>query len=253
MPLIEVIRGKNTDDRAVATIFELSKKLGKYPVVVKDGPGFLVNRLLVPYLNESMYLLNDGASIPETDRALLNFGMPMGPVELIDEVGVDVGAKVLHILHEAFGERMRPAPLADKATDEKRLGKKVGIGMYVYSDEGKKKVLDPKIYSILGVKPKPGSISEVEIIERCVLPMINEASRCLAESIVASPTQVDLAMIMGVGFPPFRGGLLRYADTLGIDRIIDRLKFFEKRFGSRFEPPPPLLQMASEGRKHFYG
>lgn len=249
MPLIEVIRGERTSDQTVATVFQLSKQLGKTPIVVKDAPGFLVNRLLVPYLNEAMYLLADGAMIPEIDHALLEFGMPMGPMELIDEVGVDVGEKVLQILYQAFGGRMTPSPLTPKVVAAGRLGKKNRKGMYVYSSKGKE--LDLKLYEILGVSPRSGAIASEEMVERCILPMVNEAARCLEEGVVSSAAEVDLGMIMGTGFPPFRGGLLRYADGLGVKMIVDRLRMYQERFGLRFEPSAALLKRA-ENHEKFY-
>jgi len=251
MPLVEVIRGEKTSDEAVATIFQFSKQLGKTPIVVKDSPGFLVNRLLAPYLNEAVYLLVEGVPIPEIDRVLLEFGMPMGPMELIDEVGVDVGEKVAHILHDAFGARMLPAPLNSKVVASGRLGKKNGKGIYSYEGPKKTKVLDPKVYEIIGVTPSKDAVSDEEILERCILPMINEASRCLDEGVVVSASEVDLGMIMGTGFPPFRGGLLRYADTLGARTIVDRLKKYEARFGARYEPAPALLSRAEHGQKFY--
>lgn len=248
MPLIEVIRGEKTSEDTVSKIFQFSKQLGKTPIVVKDRPGFLVNRLLMPYLNEATWLLNDGADIEEIDDVLLDFGMPMGPMELIDEVGVDVGEKVAHILHDGFGARMQPAPFNTKIVAAGRLGKKNGKGMYQYLDSsGKKKELNPEIYSILGVTPAKGKISREEILDRCVLPMINEASRCLDEKIVESAAEVDLGMIMGTGFPPFRGGLLRYADSVGAKTIVAKLKKYQTRFGIRYEPSATLLQMAEKG------
>jgi len=248
MPLIEVIRGDKTSDETVATLFQFSKKLGKTPIVVKDAPGFLVNRLLAPYLNEATYLLADGASIPEVDEALLKFGMPMGPLELIDEVGVDVGEKVAHILHDAFGDRMLPAPMNGKVVAAGRLGKKTGAGIYLYPKGAKGKELEPKIYEILGVTPGLNAVAESEIVDRCILPMINEAARCLEEGVVASASEVDLGMIMGTGFPPFRGGLLRFADSLGAKEIVERLRKYEKRFGARFVPSSAILARAASGQ-----
>ncbi|MCM2321792.1 MAG: 3-hydroxyacyl-CoA dehydrogenase NAD-binding domain-containing protein [Oligoflexia bacterium] len=250
MPLIEVIRGDRTSDEAVSTIYQFSKQLGKTPIVVKDAPGFLVNRLLVPYLNEASYLLAEGVPIPELDEAMLDFGMPMGPMELMDEVGIDVGEKVLHILHEAFGARMTPAPDMSKVVAAGRLGKKAGKGLYVYGKDRRKR-LDPEIYRILGTTPHAGAVSAEEIVDRCVLPMINEAARCLQEGVVASPSEVDLGMIMGTGFPPFRGGLLRYADTLGPKTLVERLRKYEKRFGARFEPSPALLERAEHDLRFY--
>jgi len=252
MPLIEVIRGEKSDDRAVSTVYQFSKRIGKTPIVVKDSPGFLVNRLLMPYLNEATYMLAEGAPIEELDRAMETFGMPMGPMELIDEVGVDVGEKVAHILHDAFGERMAPAPGQGKVVAAGRLGKKNAKGLYVYeSTDGRGKRLDPEIYKIIGVEPKVGKIADEEIVERCVLPMINEAARCLDEGVVQSAAEVDLGMIMGTGFPPFRGGLLRYADSLGAQRIVDRLRALEKKVGLRFAPAAILIKMAEQNRKFY--
>jgi 3-hydroxyacyl-CoA dehydrogenase/enoyl-CoA hydratase/3-hydroxybutyryl-CoA epimerase len=252
MPLIEVIRGEKSDDRAVSTVYQFSKRIGKYPIVVKDSPGFLVNRLLMPYLNEATYMVAEGAPIEEIDQFMEAFGMPMGPLELIDEVGVDVGEKVAHILHDAFGERMTPAPGQGKVVAAGRLGKKNGKGLYVYEGkDGREKRLDPEIYSLLGVKPIAGKIAAERVVERCVLPMINEAARCLEERVVQSADEVDLGMIMGTGFPPFRGGLLRYADSLGAQRIVDRLRALEKEVGSRFAPCAYLLEMAQQGRKFY--
>lgn len=248
MPLVEVIRGDRTGDEAVVRIYQFSKQLGKTPIVVKDRPGFLVNRLLMPYLNEATWLLKDGADIREIDETMLDFGMPMGPMELIDEVGVDVGEKVAHILNDGFGARMEPAPFNSKLVASGRLGKKSGKGMYQYLDaSGKKKELNPEIYAILGVNPQKGKVSREEIVDRCTLPMINEAARCLDDQIVETAAEVDLGMIMGTGFPPFRGGLLRYADTLGAKAIVEKLKKYQARFGVRYEPAPRLLQMAERG------
>lgn len=259
MPLIEVIRGEKTDDRAVAVIFALSKQIGKTPIVVKDAPGFLVNRLLVPYMNEAMMCVADGMPIDAVDRALLRFGMPMGPLELIDEVGVDVGDKVLHILHAAFGDRMVPCPIAEKVVKSGRLGKKTSKGIYEYvgSGERKQKVLQAEIYSIMGVQPNgraaQGSSAEAEIVDRCILPMVNEAARCLEEKIVATPADCDLGMIMGTGFPPFRGGLLRYADARGLSAIVDRLEALSKSVGKRFEPSDALKNVARQSKTFYTG
>ncbi|MEO5968700.1 MAG: 3-hydroxyacyl-CoA dehydrogenase NAD-binding domain-containing protein [Bdellovibrionia bacterium] len=251
MPLVEVIRGEKTSDESVSAVFQLCKKLGKTPIVVKDAPGFLVNRLLMTYLNEAVYLAVEGVPIPELDKVLVNFGMPMGPMELIDEVGVDVGEKVSHILHDAFGARMEPAPENSRISASGRLGKKTGKGLYEYEGPQKTKVFNPQIYEILGIKEAPHKLAEEEILERCILPMINEASRCLEEGIVSSPEEVDLGMIMGTGFPPFRGGLLRYADSLGAGTLVNRLKHYETKFGERFRPSKSLVARA-ENEQKFY-
>jgi 3-hydroxyacyl-CoA dehydrogenase / enoyl-CoA hydratase / 3-hydroxybutyryl-CoA epimerase len=251
MPLVEVIRGAKSSDEAVSTTYQFAKAMGKTPIVVKDSPGFLVNRLLGPYMVESINLVTDGVPIPEIDQAMLEFGMPMGPLELVDEVGVDVAEKVAKVFHEAFGERMRPAPLNKKVVEAGRLGKKTGKGIYEYGKDGRDRKFNPEIYGLLGVTPQSGGVSAEEIVERCVLPMINEAARCLEEGVVASASELDLGMIMGTGFPPFRGGLLRYADTLGARHVVDRLNHYRERFGVRYEPSPALLARAEHGQKFY--
>jgi 3-hydroxyacyl-CoA dehydrogenase / enoyl-CoA hydratase / 3-hydroxybutyryl-CoA epimerase len=253
MPLVEVIRGKESSDEAVSTIYQLSKQVGKTPIVVKDSPGFLVNRILGPYMNEAVHLVADGAPIPEVDRVLVEFGMPMGPLELIDEVGVDVAAKVSHVFQEAFGARMQAAPLNDKIIAQGRLGKKSAKGLYDYDANGRNRRINTAVYGILGVTPVVGSLSDEEVLERCVLPMINEAARALDEGVVATASEVDLGMIMGTGFPPFRGGLLRYADTLGAAHVVERLRKYSERFGARFEPSPAILARAQHGQRFYPG
>lgn len=252
MPLIEVIRGEKTDDRATMAIFELSKRLGKTPIVVKDGPGFLVNRLLMPYLNEASYLMAEGAPIEELDEAVLEFGMPMGPATLLDEVGIDVATKVAKILHHAFGARAVPCPLNDRLVEAKLFGKKSGKGFFIYDAQGKKGELNSEIYKTLGVTPVSGGKDQkVDWIPRMIYPMINEAALCLAEGIVAESQDVDLGMIMGTGFPPFRGGPLRYADAVGVDKVVATLEELSKIVGPRFAPSAPLVEMAKKGRTFY--
>ncbi|MDH3975991.1 MAG: 3-hydroxyacyl-CoA dehydrogenase NAD-binding domain-containing protein [Deltaproteobacteria bacterium] len=249
MPLVEVIRGEKTSDETTATIVALSKKLGKTPVVVKDKEGFLVNRLLMPYLNEAVCMLEEGATIDEVDETLLNFGMPMGAFILLDEIGIDIAWHVAEILHKAFGERMKPAGLMKSILDSGRLGRKNGKGYYSY-DGKKRKGADKSVYSLTGGK-KGGALSSTTIIDRSVLLMLNEAALCLEEEIVARPEHVDGGMIFGTGFPPFRGGLLRYADSRGVKEIVNILEQFKEKYGERFEPAPLLKEMAKKG-KSFY-
>ena len=247
MPLVEVIRGKQSNDLAVSQIYQFSKQIGKTPIVVKDSPGFLVNRLLMPYLAEAALMVEEGVRIEEIDQALLKFGMPMGPIELIDEVGLDVGDKVGHILHDAFGDRMPSPKTFDMLLTQKRLGKKTGSGFYVYSEDKKNKELDPDIYTLIGVDPTDHKISEHDILDRCLLSMINEAARCLEEKVVEDADTVDLGLIMGTGFPPFRGGLLRFADAYGLKALVERLRELNIQYGSRFEPSPALKAYAEKG------
>ena len=244
MPLIEVIRGEKTDDRTTASLVALAKKLGKTPVVVKDGPGFLVNRILGPYLNEAGHLFEECGDIAAIDRAFVAFGMPMGPLRLLDEVGLDVADKAGKVLSVAFGDRSAPSKVVAKLVAEGRLGKKTGRGLYRY--DGKKESPDETVLAIVGVDHRPAAAAQ-DCVERGLGLMIAEAARCLDEGIVRSPGELDLAMVMGTGFPPFRGGLLRYADRYGVARIVEDLTKWSDQLGSRFEPPLTLRD-----RKAFY-
>ncbi|MFN7727798.1 MAG: 3-hydroxyacyl-CoA dehydrogenase NAD-binding domain-containing protein [Bdellovibrio sp.] len=242
MPLVEVIRGEKTGDEAIATIFELSKKMGKMPVVVKDGPGFLVNRLLLPYMAEAAFLMQEGMDIKRVDTAYVKeFGMPMGPFALMDEVGLDVCMKVLKIFKKAFGDRIEIAPIMDKLEKSGRLGKKNGKGFYKYDDKGYRTEVDETVYADLGLGAPTNPHPNQECIERGVFAMINECSLALLEDhIVNTPSEVDLAMIMGTGFPPFRGGLLKYADSIGTPYIVGQLEKYAAKGAKRLTPAKTL-------------
>ena len=248
MPLVEVIRGKDTSDETVATTFQLAKKLGKTPVVVGDGPGFLVNRLLLPYMVEAVSLLEEGQSPEKLDQSLEKFGMPMGPIELFDEVGIDVAFKVAKILSATMGDRMAESPMLENMVKDNRLGKKSGSGFYKY--EGKKKISDPQITSYIEVR-KNSHLNEEDLINRMVYPMINEAARCLDEKIASRPQDVDLGMIFGTGFAPFRGGLLSFADTEGVTKVYETLQSLSESDHSRFKPSSALETIYKSG-KGFY-
>ncbi len=248
MPLVEVIRGKETSDKAIATVFELCKKTGKTPIVVNDGPGFLVNRLLLPYMVEAVSLLEEGHSIQELDKAMKKFGMPMGPIELFDEVGIDVAAKVAKILRQTMADRMAESDLLDNLVRADRLGKKNKIGFYKY--EGRKKIYDPMVETFIKHKEKT-ELSTEELQQRMVYPMINEAARCLEDGIASCARDVDIGMIFGTGFAPFRGGLLKFADSEGLEKVIATLTDFEKKFGSRFKPADYLVKI-EKGEGSFY-
>jgi len=251
MPLVEVIRGKDTSDETIATTFQLAKKLGKTPIVVGDGPGFLVNRLLMPYMVEAVSLLEEGHSLESIDKTMENFGMPMGPFELFDEVGIDVANKVSHILAATMGDRMAESDLIENMVKDGRLGKKNSKGFYRYA--GKKKINDPSVSSYISTKEKT-LLSSEELIERMIYPMINEAIRCLEEKIANRPQDVDLGMIFGTGFAPFRGGLLTYADTESISKVFDKLSSFSELYGPRFKPSSALaaIQKSGKGIYDFY-
>lgn len=243
MPLVEVIAGKRSSPEAVATAVEVCKKMGKTAVVVQDCHGFLVNRIFVPSANEVMRLLEQGADFERLEKMMLDFGMPMSPFELADEVGNDVGYKVAATFAKAYGERMAYPALVKEMADRKLYGKKNKAGFYLY--DGKTKKRNPAATRLFEKKKSSQEISDIDMRDRVFLLMINEAARCLEEKVVANPGYLDLALIMGIGFPPFRGGPLAYADTLGIPYIVDRLRHFEKTEGVRFAPSALLLQMAN--------
>ncbi|MFT6077917.1 MAG: 3-hydroxyacyl-CoA dehydrogenase/enoyl-CoA hydratase/3-hydroxybutyryl-CoA epimerase, partial [Rickettsiales bacterium] len=256
MPLVEVICGEKTSQETIANIVELSKKLKKTPIVVKDVAGFLVNRILLPYINEAGFMLQEGANIRNVDQLVKDFGMPMGPFILADTVGIDVGYKVAKSLNEAYGDRMEVCRLLNEMSKHKSLlGKKSQQGFYRYSKNGRNLGINFEVNTILGkIKdPQIGKtlISNSVIVDRCILIMINEAARCLEENVVKNHRYLDMAMIMGTGFPPFRGGLLRYADEMGIGVVVSKLKEFSKNYGSRFEPAELLLKMEAASQ-NFY-
>lgn len=254
MPLVEVIRGEKTSDETIATIYELSKKMGKMPVVVKDGPGFLVNRLLMPYMAEAAFLMQEGMSVETVDKAYVReFGMPMGPFELMDEVGLDVCLKVLKIFKKSFGTRIEVAPCMEVLEKTGRLGRKNGKGFYQYSEEGKRGDVDQSIYAALGLGQPTNPYDGKECIERGIFAMVNECSLALVEDrIVETPHEVDLAMIMGTGFPPFRGGLMKYTDSVGTQYVADQLAMYaSSRNAGRLKPSVPLTNMAKANRKFY--
>jgi 3-hydroxyacyl-CoA dehydrogenase/enoyl-CoA hydratase/3-hydroxybutyryl-CoA epimerase len=256
MPLVEVVAGPRSSPEAVATIAALTRQSGKTAIVVQDCPGFLVNRILLPYMNEAARCLTEGGDVEEIDRIILRYGMPMGPFELTDVVGIDVGHKVAKILHEGYGERMAVAPILAKVHEElKLLGKKSGKGFYLH--DGKRMKINPDIDAAiagtqddLGLKPR--SVAAAEVLDRCLLIMVNEAARCVDEGVVATPGLLDLAMIMGTGYPPQRGGPLHHADSLGAAEVVARLRRLAGQHGPRFEPCRLLVAMA-EAKLRFFG
>ncbi|NOT34952.1 MAG: fatty acid oxidation complex subunit alpha FadJ [Candidatus Eisenbacteria bacterium] len=245
MPLVEVVRGERTSDAALVTAVALARRLGKTPVVVKDAPGFVVNRVLMPYLREAMMLLEEGFPLEAIDAAMRNFGMPMGPFEVIDEVGLDVGAKVAGVLSRAFPERMTPAPLLDSLIAAGRLGRKNGLGFYRH--RGRKRETDPAVRKLLGLTRHRAAPAAPQLAERMVLAMVNESARCLEEGVVVNAGQVDLALVFGAGFPPFRGGPLRHADAMGLAKVQQRLVSLQAEKGERFRPSALLSRLAESG------
>lgn len=250
MPLVEVIKSSKTSDETMATVIAFARRIGKVVIVVKDVVGFLINRILLSYLNEAGFLLEQGVEIERVDRIARNFGMPLGPIELIDEIGIDVGYKVAKILEDAYGPRMAVASILEEVKKKGLLGKKSKCGFYIHKKE--KKIPNPDIYKLIKYS-NPIQISDEVALKRMVYTMINEAARCLEEDVVDRPQTVDIGMIMGTGFPPFRAGLLRYADSIGIENIVMDLRNFERELNAaRFKPCDYLLNLEKKG-KGFYG
>jgi 3-hydroxyacyl-CoA dehydrogenase/enoyl-CoA hydratase/3-hydroxybutyryl-CoA epimerase len=248
MPLLEIIRHAGTSDETIATAVAFGKRQGKTVIVVKDVAGFYINRILFPYINEAGYLAMDGVPIDAIDSALVDWGMPVGPFKLLDEVGLDVGVKVQHILEQAYGKRMQASEMVDKLIADQRLGKKVKKGFYDYKSGGKQ--VDVSVYPLLGVKPGK-SMPAQEIAERCMLPLLNEAALCLEEKVIASTRDGDIGTVFGIGFPPFRGGPFRYLDIMGAATVLAKLKQYQQQFGERFKPAPNLEKMA-QANGRFY-
>jgi 3-hydroxyacyl-CoA dehydrogenase/enoyl-CoA hydratase/carnithine racemase len=251
MPLVEVIRGPKTSDQTVATAVAFAKTIGKSPIVVYDGPGFLVNRALFPYLNEALELILDGASIDAIERAAKHFGMPMGPITLYDVVGLDTAFYAGAVMYEAYPERCIASPLLVALVKAGRLGQKTGSGFFTYKDGKGRGTPDPALPGIMApyLKP-PQKFTEEQIAHRLFLPMLLESTRIVEEKKVRDPRDVDLGLIYGIGFPPFKGGLLFWADQLGAAKIIDMLKPFE-HLGARYQPTALLGEMAASGGKFY--
>ena len=250
MPLVEVIPHAGTSPQTVATVVKLAKKLGKTPVVVADKAGFYVNRILAPYINEAIRLLTEGATIEQIDSTLVKFGFPVGPIQLLDEVGIDTGTKIMPVLEVAYGERFSPpANVISAVLNDDRKGRKNGRGFYLYGAKGRKskKQPDPAIYSLIGTGQKR-EVAAAEIIERCVMLMLNEAARCYDEQVVRSARDGDIGAVFGIGFPPFLGGPFRYMDALGADNVAATLQRLATRFGPRFMPCEALIKRAEQGQ-----
>jgi len=249
MPLLEVIVTPLTAPEVTATAVAVGKRQGKTVIVVNDGPGFYTSRVLAPYLNEAAQLLLEGARVEDLDRALTEFGFPVGPITLLDEVGVDVGYKVAKVLHAALGERMAAPEALHTLILEGRLGRKARKGFYTYG--GKKKEVDPAAYDLLPGGRSRKKMVRDRIVERVALQLVNESIRCLGEGILRSPRDGDVGAIFGLGFPPFLGGPLRYADALGAPALLETLKRLRGQYGERFEPAPLLVENARLGRSFY--
>ncbi|CAN5900020.1 fatty acid oxidation complex subunit alpha FadJ [soil metagenome] len=251
MPLLEVIVTPATDKDATVTAVAFGKRMGKTVIVVNDAPGFYTTRTLSAYMNEAGRLLDEGASIESIDAALLDFGFPVGPVTLLDEVGIDVGGKVGVVLSEAFGSRMAPSESLRRVVESGRTGRKGKHGFYLYGDDGGKGAVDATVYELLPHGAARREIEPGEISGRCVLAMVNEAVRCLEEGVLRSARDGDVGAVFGIGFPPFRGGPFRYVDSVGSVAIVEALEQLDGRFPGRFTPAELLLEHA-RARKRFH-
>lgn len=248
MPLVEIVRAPASDDASLATAAALASRIGKTPVLVADAPGFLVNRVLIPYLAEALVMVQEGISITSVDAAMKQWGMPMGPFELLDEIGLDVGMHVLRSLSGQLQQRVPAPPAAMEAALQNRwLGKKSGRGFYAYDADRKKGAPNAELVALLtGNAPHDVPHDDQAIQWRLVLPMVNEAARLLEENVVQSADAIDLATVLGTGFAPFRGGLAHFADSVGVDQVVERLERLGRDSGPRFNPSPLLVQLASQ-------
>lgn len=248
MPLVEVIVTDQTAKWAEHTAVSYGQKQGKTVIVVNDGTGFFTSRILGPYSAEAFHLLAEGATVEEIDGAIEGWGFPVGPLRLADEVGIDVGAKIAVILTDAFGERMAGPEMMKGLVTADRKGRKNRKGFYLYDEDGKRGGVDETVYSDLGIRPA-GGISRTEIQDRIVLAFINEAARCLEEDILRSATDGDIGAVMGLGFPPFRGGPFFWIDEVGAAEVVWKLRDLESRHGARFAPANILVEAAEKGTR----
>jgi 3-hydroxyacyl-CoA dehydrogenase/enoyl-CoA hydratase/3-hydroxybutyryl-CoA epimerase len=248
MKLIEVVAGRQTAPEIVERALAFARQVGKLPVLVQDSPGFLVNRVLFPYLLDAAEMFQNGVSAEEIDGALLEWGMPMGPLRLIDEIGVDITVDIAATLEKAFGARDQACEILQKMLAAKLLGRKSGGGFYKY--EGKQQTANEALQEW---RQESGEKFALEnITNRLVYLMVNEAARCLEEKVVASPDDADYGMVLGTGFPVFRGGPLRFAESVGLKKVVTDMDGIHSRAGEKFVPCDLLRQHAQDGTT-FYG
>jgi 3-hydroxyacyl-CoA dehydrogenase / enoyl-CoA hydratase / 3-hydroxybutyryl-CoA epimerase len=251
MPLLEVIVTGTTSADTIDTTVALGRRLGKTVIVVNDSPGFYVNRILAPYVNEAGRMLDEGVEVDAVDQALVDFGFPVGPITLIDEVGLDIAGKSGAIMYDAFGDRLTPAQSLRAVLEAGRLGRKGKQGFYRYDEDGKKQDVDPSVYTLFRANADRHELPAEEIQRRCVLAMVNEAVRCLDEGIIDSPRDGDIGAVFGIGFPPFRGGPFRYADALGIANLVEMLERLDLSHAGRYTPAPLLIDMARRNARFY--
>jgi len=251
MPLLEVIVTPRTAPTTIATVVEYGRRIGKTVIIVNDAPGFFVNRILAPYVNEAGKLLDEGAAVDAIDKAMSAFGFPVGPINLIDEVGLDIAGKSGAIMAEAFGARMQPSVALKQVLTAGRLGRKGNNGFYKYDEAGKRGDVDESVYELYPGGTKRTTVAKEEIQRRLSLAMVNEAARCLEEKIIRSARDGDIGAVFGIGFPPFRGGPFRHIDAVGLTEIVAQLNALDAKHPGRFTPAAILVEMAKNG-KTFY-
>ncbi|OMQ24785.1 fatty acid oxidation complex subunit alpha FadJ [Serratia oryzae] len=254
MPLVEVIPHATTSEETIATTVALAQKQGKTAIVVADRAGFYVNRILAPYINEAARCLLQGEPIESLDKALVDFGFPVGPIMLLDEVGIDVGTKIIPILAAELGPRFAAPAAFDAVLKDGRKGRKNGRGFYLYPAEGSKRQTrkreDSSIYALLGVSAK-AHMQHAVIAQRCVMLMLNEAARCLEEGVIRSARDGDIGAVFGIGFPPFLGGPFRYMDELEAEKVVKTLRYLQQHYGEHFAPCERLQRMAEQGERFY--
>ncbi len=251
MPLLEVITTPQTASEVTATAVEYGKRIGKTVIVVNDSPGFFVNRILAPYVNEAGKLLDEGVAIEAIDKAMVAFGFPVGPIQLIDEVGLDIAGKSGAIMAEAFGGRMQPSLALTKVLGAGRLGRKGKKGFYAYDEDGGRQGADGGVYALFGGEGNRKDVPREEIQRRLSLAMVNEAVRCLEEGIIHAARDGDVGAVFGIGFPPFRGGPFRYVDAIGVGEVVRQLEALDAVHAGRFTPAALLREMARSERRFY--
>ena len=247
MPLLEVIVTDETAPWVTVTAVAFGRRMGKTVIVVEDHPGFWVNRILAPYMNEAGRLLEEGEIVDTIDRCMTRFGFPVGPVTLLDEVGIDVAHKASKVMFDAFGDRLRPLPGLEHMTTEGRLGRKAGRGFYRY-EGGVKQSVDETAYEIIGAVPD-SKVPREDVTDRLLFAMLNEAARALDDGVVRNARDGDIGAVFGIGFPAFRGGPLRYLDSYGVGQTVTTLEELAGKYGERFTPAPLLKRMAEDGSR----
>jgi 3-hydroxyacyl-CoA dehydrogenase/enoyl-CoA hydratase/3-hydroxybutyryl-CoA epimerase len=251
MPLLEVIVTPKTAPAAVTRVVEYGRRIGKTVILVNDAPGFYVNRILAPYVNEAGRLLDEGVPVEAIDKAMSAFGFPVGPINLIDEVGLDIAGKSGAIMAEAFKDRMQPSEALQQVLGAGRLGRKGGKGFYLYDGAGKRGDVDESVYDLFPGGARRTNLAKDTIQQRLALAMVNEAARCLEDGIIRSPRDGDIGAVFGIGFPPFRGGPFRHIDAVGVAEVVTQLEELNTQQAGRFAPAAILVEMARAG-KTFY-